>query len=241
MRALLIQHDHLCRPGYVGERLHDRGFDLEVFQVVPDDRFATPDVEATFPDPSVFDLVVPLGAPWSAYDPTLAGWLVPELEMLREADRAGVPVLGICFGGQLLAAAHGGRVERSERPELGWYHVQSDDELIPAGAWFQWHQDYWRLPPGAVEIARNAQHSQAFVLGRNLAVQFHPEIDAVILGEWMANGGVAEAKAVGVDPDAVLAETLVQEPSNRRRAHQLVDYFVDRFVADAVPRAPVKS
>lgn len=236
VRALLIQHDHLCRPGYVGERLQERSFDLEVFQVVPDERFHSPDVAMTFPDPADFDLVVPLGAPWSAYDPVVAAWLQPELEMLREADRAGVPVLGVCFGGQLLAAAHGGRVERSESPEFGWYDVESDHELTPAGLWFQWHQDCWRLPPDALEIARNAHNSQAFVLGRNLAVQFHPEIDAVILGEWLANGGVEEAQAVGLDPDPVLAETRAHEPTNRIRAHRLVDQFLDHFEVEQSAR-----
>lgn len=156
---------------------------------MPDERFHSPDVTATFPDPAEFDLLLPLGAPWSAYDPVVTSWLQPELELLREADRAGVPVLGVCFGGQLLAAAHGGRVEQSESPEFGWYEVESDHQLIPAGQWFQWHQDCWRLPPGALEIVRNTHNSQAFLLRRNLAVQFHPEINAEILGEWLANGG----------------------------------------------------
>jgi GMP synthase-like glutamine amidotransferase len=136
-------------------------------------------------------------------------------------------VLGVCFGGQLLAAAHGGSVERATHPELGWYEVGSDDEkLVPGGRWFQWHFDRWRLPPGAVEIARNPANSQAFVIGRNLAVQFHPEIDESILAGWLTNGGDHEVRQAGVDPDALLVETRQQAVDGRRRAHHLVDAFL---------------
>ena len=89
-----------------------------------------------------------LGASWSAYDASLHSWLLPELQLLRDAHEAQVPVLGVCFGGQLLAAAHGGSVARSAHPEIGWYDVESDDDLVPAGRWFQWHYDRWQLPGG---------------------------------------------------------------------------------------------
>ena len=68
VRALLIQHDHICTPGFVGERLTDRGLDLVLHQVVREDRFLSPNVEIEFPDPTDFDAIVPMGAPWSVYD-----------------------------------------------------------------------------------------------------------------------------------------------------------------------------
>ncbi len=228
MRALLIQHDHLCRPGYVGERLADRGFEIEAHQVVPEEHFHAPGVDADFPEVADYDVVVAFGAPWSAYDNTLDSWLLPELRLLRDAHRAGVPVLGVCFGGQLLAAAHDGSVEPAALPELGWYDVESDNEIVPGGRWFQWHYDRWRLPPGAVEISRNAQTSQAFVLGRNLAVQFHPEIDEEILAGWLTNGGDHEARAFGIDPALLIEQTRQNAPGSRIRAHRLVDGFLDR-------------
>ena len=119
---------------------------------------------------------MPLGARWPVYDDALRrSWVSAEMQLMRDAADAGVALLGVCFGGQLLAQAFGGSVARSSAPEIGWYDVTSDNpDLIPGGPWFQWHFDRWTLPPGATEIARTADASQAFVLGRALALQFHP-------------------------------------------------------------------
>ncbi len=97
----------------------------------------------TFPDPTDYDVIVPLGARWPVYDEALRQtWVGAEMQMVRDAADAGVPTLGVCFGGQLLAQAFGGSVGRSATPEIGWYDVTSDDEsLMPGGPWFQWHFD----------------------------------------------------------------------------------------------------
>ena len=233
MRVLLIQHDHICTPGYVGERLTDRGFDLILHQVVREDRFLSPNVEIEFPDPTDFDAIVPMGAPWSVYDHQAIGtWVPAELKMLRAAHDHQVPVLGICFGGQMLAAAHGGSVSRSAAPEIGWVEVDSDDEsLVLSGLWFQWHYDQWQLPNAAQEVARNPSSSQAFVLGRNLAVQFHPEMTSEILASWIATGGAEEITRFGIKLDDLVRQTADQDAANRERAHRLVDQFLDRVAA----------
>ena len=148
-RLLQIAHDHLSPAGAVADQFVQRGYDITELLVVPEERFADPGVDVVFPDPTCYDAVMLLGAPWSAYAADVACWVEPEIEMLRSADRAGVPVLGICFGGQLLAAAHGGGVDASPVPESGWHLVYSDDPVLD-GAWFQWHYDRWVMPPGAV-------------------------------------------------------------------------------------------
>jgi GMP synthase-like glutamine amidotransferase len=229
-RVLFIAHDHVSPPGIVGDCFADRGWDIKELLVVPADRFHDPGVDVDLPDPRDYDAIVPLGAPWAVYDDELVGsWVRPELEMLRAADAAGVPVLGICFGGQLLAAAHGGSVDRAPSFEIGWHVVHTDDAtIVPSGPWFQWHMDRWQLPPGAREIARNAAASQAFVLRRNLALQFHPELDPVALKMWLDEGGADEARARGLDPDVLVAHTRAEEPAARQRTKVLVDAFLDR-------------
>jgi GMP synthase-like glutamine amidotransferase len=217
----------------VAERLLDRGYDVVLHPVVDEAAFHAPNVDSRFPDFTDFDAVVAMGAPWSAYDHGLIGkWVLPEIDQLRAADDAGVPVLGICFGGQLLATAHGGTVARSPRPELGWEDVTSDDEsLLPSGQWFQWHYDRWTLPAEAQEVARNDAASQAFVLRRNLAVQFHPELTSAMLTLWLENGGATEAAALGRDPETLLARTRALDTVARSRAHALVDGFLARVAA----------
>jgi GMP synthase-like glutamine amidotransferase len=114
-------------------------------------------------------------------------------------------------------------------PEIGWSDVESDDQaLVPGGPWFQWHYDRWRLPREATEVARNGRASQAFVLGRNLAVQFHPEVTSTSLAGWLANGGAAKAREAGHDPEQLLAQTRATEHDALRRAHALVDAFLEQ-------------
>lgn len=229
MRALVIQHDHVSPPGPIGDRLEERLVDMVLHQVVPEEHFHSPGVSTEFPDVTGFDLVIPMGAPWSAYDPGVASWVLPELDLLRAADRAGIPVLGICFGGQLLASAHGGTVSRAAEAEIGWVSVESDEpSLVPRGPWFQWHQDCWTLPPGAREIARNPVSSQAFVLRRNLAVQFHPELTAGMLHGWLDNGGDRFVHQRGLSVEELRAATVAEEPAARARAEALVDAFLER-------------
>lgn len=231
MRALIIQHDHVSPPGPVAERLAELGIETVLHPVVPKHLFDAPGITTEFPDPAGFGLIIPMGSPWSVYDTELIGpWISQELELLRQADDQGVPVLGICFGGQALAMAHGGDVRASEHPEIGFVRIQSDDpELIPPGPWFQWHSDCWELPPGAEEIARNAAASQAFVLRRNLAVQFHPELTSHMLSLWLDNGGAEIARGRGIDVEDMHARAVAEDAAAEQRAHALVDTFIDRF------------
>ena len=230
MRLLVIEHDHVSALGHMSERFEARGWEITRHRVVDAASFATPGVTTDFPDLTGFGAVVVMGAPWSTYDHELIGsWVVPETRQIARADAAGVPVLGICFGGQLLATALGGAVVASAEPEVGWTGLDTDDPaLVPEGPWFQWHDDRWELPPSAVELARNPSASQAFVLRRNLAVQFHPELSCAVLRDWLDNGGAVQAIQAGLDPDRLMDQTRELEPDARSRADRLVDGFLDR-------------
>lgn len=109
--------------------------------------------------------------------------------------------------------------------------IETDEpELVPDGPWFQWHFDRWQVPPGAREVARNEAASQGFVLRRNLAVQFHPELDSAMLRGWLDNGGSAVMARLGLDEAAIVAQTAALEDDSRARALRLVDAFIERFV-----------
>jgi GMP synthase-like glutamine amidotransferase len=230
-KVLFIQNDPVATPALLGAAFADYGFDVDTFEVVPVEQTDNPAVEVAFPDPLGYDIVAPLGARWPVYDDALIGsWVGPEMQMMRDADAAGVAVLGVCFGGQLLAQAHGGSVTRSTAPEIGWHQIDSDDtDLVPAGPWFQWHFDRWTPPPGAREIARNRQASQAFVLGRTLALQFHPELDHALLERWLADDRDGEAAKLGIGGDELRTRTAEYHDQAARRIRDLVSGFVDRF------------
>ncbi len=229
-RVLFLQHDHLSPPGPVAERFASRGYQVDERVVVTPENYYQPNQPFDFPDPQDYDVLVVMGAPWGAWDDeTIGQWLLPELEWLRQADQQEVPVFGICFGGQLLARAHGGSVARAPRAEIGWTAIWSDEpDLVGPGPWFQWHYDRWQVPPGAREIARDSRASQAFVLRRNLAVQFHPELSPAGLKGWYGNDGWDLVVADDQDPEVLYQHTLAEAEAASDRAHRLVDAFLDK-------------
>ncbi len=232
MRALVIWHDIAASPGLVGDRLVARGFELERFVVVED--VTRPVFEGPFPDPLEYDLIVPMGAPWSVYDTaTIGSWIGSELELLREAHRAGVPVMGICFGGQALAAALGGRVEKAPGIQLGWYPVRpTPGSGVGPGPWAEWHSDRFFAPPGSRLEAADELCQQAFTIGRSLGVQFHPEMTPAHVEDWLALGGTEADRQLalaGTDPDRLMAETRANLAAATRNASALVDWYLDEI------------
>lgn len=227
-RLLVIQHDHVSPLGPVAAAFEARGWECVYHLVVPPERFDAPDVPGRFPPLSGVDAVLAMGAPWSVYEIELVGsWVLPEQDLLREADAGGIPVLGICFGGQLLAQTHGGSVSRAPQGEIGWVDISTDEpEIVPPGPWFQWHADRWVVPPDGVELARNEAASQAFSLRRNLGLQFHPEVTVDMLLGWLDNGGDAVLTTEGIDREDLLALTRRLEADAAGRAERLVEGFL---------------
>ena len=228
MKALIIEHDHVSPPGPVAERLRHHGFEIHEVVVVTEDFFRSPNVDFEFPSADDYDLVVSLGAPWGAWDDKCIGkWLIPEVEWVANVVKSGKPMLGICFGGQLIARAMGGSVAKAPQCEIGWKSIWSEaPEIVSNGAWFQFHYDRWQLPEGAVEIARNPIASQAFIINKSLAIQFHPEINAAGLKDWLAWGGDKKVIEDGQDPDIMMAQTLAEEAESEKRSFALVDGFL---------------
>ncbi len=236
-KVLFLRNEHLATEALLGEAFVEQGFDIDTFEVVPAHCIDDPAVDVTFPDPAGYDVIVPLGARWPVYDDALLrGWVSTEMQLLRDAADAGVAMLGVCFGGQLLAQAFGGSVGRSSRPEIGWYDIASDrEDLIPGGPWFQWHFDRWTLPPGATEIARTADASQAFLLGRALALQFHPEVDRGLLEVWLADDRDGEVVGFGRTHDELRSRTTELAESASARVRDLVGGFVTHVVRQPCP------
>ena len=237
MRALFIEHDHISLGGPIWRSLEKHGYEIERFLIVPQANYDSPNITTTFPNFNEYDLLVPMGAPYGAYeDDRIGNWLLPELEKLKQAHNDGIPILGICFGGQLMARALGGSVARAPKAEVGWIEIESNDKsLIPTGPWFEYHWDRWQTPKGATEIAKTEIANQAFVMGRTLALQFHPEIDLEVLDAWLAmEGGCAEVESAGVNVEQLRQETQQMQPAAEKRAFELVDAFLRRVANSQV-------
>jgi len=213
---------------------------IQVLVVVPEARYHSPDVSVMFPAPSAYDAVAFFGAAWSVYDSAAIPWISDEIAYARSLMELGVPAFGICFGGQMLAAAIGGSVERAPIPEIGWVSVATDEPgLIDAGPWLEWHFDRFQLPAEVTSVARTAVASQAFVLGRTLGVQFHPEVTDEVLEAWLAADESPRLAELGVDPLALIEQARTLADGAAARAHGLVR----RFVHDVArrPAAPLPA
>jgi len=174
------------------------------------------------------DLVVLMGSEWSVYWSRVSREVAAELDLIREAHRRRIPIYGICYGAQAIAAALGGTVEGAREPEIGWYDdIVSDIPLVIAsGPWMQWHSDVVTIPPGADELARSPLCNQAYRLDRTFATQFHPEVTESIVTRW-ATEGANTLKSRGSSTEQLRAETSRNVGESRQNAEHLIDWFLE--------------
>jgi GMP synthase (glutamine-hydrolysing) len=189
------------------------------------------------PDALEADGLVVMGGGMGVYEADRYPHLRDEMRLLRDTVRAGRPVLGICLGSQLLAAALGGEVTKAPRKEIGWFGVEllsgaRDDALFSAApaafTAFHWHGDMFALPRDAVPLARSALTPlQAFRAGpRAWGVQFHLETDNQVL-DAMLSSGAAELSDAGVDAAAIRARA----PSELTRLRRIALDVFSRWAA----------
>ena len=138
------------------------------------------------------ELAICLGAPIDADDVEHYPVVGEVRELLATRLEADLPTLGVCLGAQLMALALGATLSRGNR-EIGWSPVTLADAAastalrhLEGAPVLHWHQDTFSLPDGAVLLASTqANVNQAFVYGRSLGLQFHPEADPEAIEQWL--------------------------------------------------------
>jgi GMP synthase (glutamine-hydrolysing) len=229
VRLLVLTHPDSRDPGVLGQRAAAAGAELRTW---------CPGAGEPPPgDPTGYDALAVLGGGINVEAAPRTPWLGEEIRQVRRAVGFGMPVLGICLGAQILAAATGGAVVRAARPEVGWYDVEltadAGRDSVFAGApsrfrAYQWHSYAVEPPSGAVALARNDTCLQAYrVGGRAYGVQFHPEVTPSILARWIRDYPTdPDAARVGGDPARALAEVPSRLPAWNAVGRALFDRWL---------------
>ncbi len=206
--VLIIQHEANVGPGIVTHLFDEQSLEWELVRV-----------GNGMPLPkrmSLFSGMVILGGSMSVNDPL--PFISEEILLVNDALRLNRPVAGHCLGGQILAKALGGVVSNNVFQEIGWakIEVESNAEAL---LWtqhrkaplhvFQWHYQTFSIPYGATPILSGQLcHNQAFVMGPNLAMQFHVEMDETLIRQWIADTNQWPAAGPGIQTvDALMKDT----------------------------------
>lgn len=203
MPIIVFQHFDMGRPGRLGLTLRDHGFSLDIRRLDQGDT-----APADYDD---VEGVISLGGPQNVADGL--PWIAAEMDYLRGAHARALPVVGICLGHQLIAAALGGKVAPAARAELGPCEVNltaagQTDPILAGIPWrtmqFQSHaQEVTEPPPGSAVLASSsACRIQAMRVGmRTYSFQYHFELDRETCNEYMARESAADLAACGTSMD----------------------------------------
>jgi GMP synthase (glutamine-hydrolysing) len=192
MKILVVRNSEAAPEGAFGDWLRDQGHALEVISGAD----LTPEAMRDAP------LVVLLGSPHGVYQ-TEIPWIAAQRDMVAARLAARRPLIGICFGAQMLAVAAGGEVGRMPDGRFfrGWLGIDQASEPALAGPWPRWHGDAITPPAQAEVLARDAGTIQAFALPNAIGVQFHPEATPALLADWarLSPAGSVDAEALAAD------------------------------------------
>ncbi|MEN8234443.1 MAG: type 1 glutamine amidotransferase [Actinomycetota bacterium] len=223
----VLQNEDKAPAGYLGDALDRRGIPWIVVRMYAGE--VPPATDAVFG-------VVSLGGAMGAYDEEAFPFLIDQKRFLAECTEAGVRVLGICLGCQLLADALGGRAYPADAGEAVFAPVEATvagegDPVVDALAGrrvIRFHQDTFDVPPGTEVLATGGGFRQVFRVGSALGIQPHPEVTPSLFAAWVGEGSGREAAIRrGANPDALIDEFKAAENEAAATAGAVFDAWLD--------------
>lgn len=191
MRIHYLQHVPFEGLGYIAQWAKDHHYGVTKTRLYE---------EQPFPEVSSFDCLVVMGGPMGVHDTSEHKWLTREKHFIDTALKAGIRILGICLGAQLIADVLGAKVYPNTEKEIGWHPVSRTPsvqdtpwaEFLP-GTFvpFHWHGDTFDLPTGAFHLAqsRACAHQAFYYPPGVVGLQFHLESTKESIEQLILNCG----------------------------------------------------
>jgi len=186
-KVLFIKHIAIEGPGTLEAFLNKHNIATETIELYEEDLYLLS------LDLRKYVAVVILGGPMNVYEEDKYPYLNWEDSLIKEALKSQIPLLGICLGAQLIAKAAGAKIHQAPQKEIGWFDVYLREEARSETLFngingilkvFQWHEDTFALPDGAVLLAQSNSINQAFRIGNAYGLQFHIEVTTDMVKEW---------------------------------------------------------
>jgi GMP synthase (glutamine-hydrolysing) len=233
-KAWAITHVAFEDLGSFEQTLKEAGYEIDYLNAATDD--------LDIISPKTDDLLIILGGPISVNDDDEYPFLKTELEILKERLLADRPTLGICLGAQLIARALGAKVYPGQHKEIGWSPIQLNDagsrsalrHLVGDGvSVLHWHGETFDLPEGAGLLASTGLYSnQAFDYGKALALQFHPEVTARGLEQWLIGHTAEIHQTEGISVRQLREDTQLYADTLQARAYLFLNEWLEDVAAD---------
>ena len=230
--CLVIRHVAFEDLGLLGPLLAARGYDV---------RYLDAGVEPLEPNTLIAPgLVVVLGGPIGVYEAETYPFITDEVAAVAVRLRANKPMLGICLGAQMMAAALGGRVAPGPVKEIGWAPLTltaagKASLLAPLDAVpvLHWHGDNCKLPVGCELLASTAHCPvQAFSrLPSQLALQFHIETEPAQIERWLIGHAVELGKAA-IDPRSLRDQARLHGAATVAAGRAVLSAWLDSVTLD---------
>ena len=236
MRIHCLQHLKNETLGNIGTWITRKGYRLTK---------TLPYEDSLFPDPEEFDLLLIMGGTMSVYQEEDYPWLKPEKEFVRKVIETGKPVLGSCFGAQMIADVLGGKVTKNPYKEIGWHTVRSIEGekpdrkrssklpacMFPEFTGFMWHGDTFEIPAGAVKLFESeACPNQGFIYNGNvIGLQFHPEADRKWIRNLIKDSGHELVPGKYIRSEKEICGQEIFFESSRNLAFSLMGWFEEKW------------
>lgn len=178
-----------------------------------------------------------MGGPYSVYDKH--AWIEDEKKLIRKAIVKEIPLMGVCFGAQLISTVLGAEVKPAEKMEAGWHSIRVDTSLLKhthslnlqnSFEVFEWHEDTFTIPDGAIPVFKGSGiKNQGYILNNILAMQFHLEVTEHMVSEWIERYKECLPKRLGsIQGYKEITKQLVERINNLHAvADEIYDWWIE--------------